>query len=94
MKHYRNLLDEIHRGPLFTQPTKRDPDAPAKTFSEDQFNCQYGSNRKADMDPFNGVETYSQRFAPKKNELPKLSDKSFSTYGIWNSGWQILTCHR
>merc|ERR1711977_553620 len=52
-------------------------DAPTKVFSEEQFNAQYGGNAKADMDPFTGVETYSMRYAPKKNTLPKLSDAPF-----------------
>ena len=30
------------------------------------------------MDPFTGVETYSMRYQPKKNILPKLSDRPFS----------------
>jgi DNA-directed RNA polymerase III subunit RPC7 len=79
IKHYKCLQTQIHRGPLFTQPSKRDPEAPAKTFSEVQFNNQYGNNRQAEIDPFNGVETYSMRYAPKKNVLPKLSDRPFST---------------
>lgn len=80
IEHYRTLQKKIHRGPLYTQPTKRDPNAPAKTFGEDQFNRQYGTNRKADFDPFNGVETYSSRYAPKKNDIPKLSGRPFSRF--------------
>jgi DNA-directed RNA polymerase III subunit RPC7 len=30
------------------------------------------------MDPFLGVETYSMRYAPKKNDIPKLSGRPFS----------------
>lgn len=77
IKHFKAFQDEIHSGPLYTRPTKRDLDAPAKTFSEDQINRQYSTNRKADMDPFTGVETYAQRMAAKTNEIPKLSAQSF-----------------
>jgi hypothetical protein len=80
INNYKKLQDQIHRGSLYTKPTKRDPNAPAKTFGEEQFNKQYGTNRLADMDPFNGVETYSMRYAPKQRDLPKLSDQSFSKF--------------
>lgn len=90
IKHYKELQTRIHRGPLFTQPTKRDLDAPAKTFSEDQFNRQYGSNRLADMNPFNGVETYSMRYAPKKNVLPKLSSRPFDKRLFPEELWSAL----
>lgn len=76
------LHEEIRRGPLYTQSTKRDPDNPPKVFNEDQFNAQYGSNPRADMDPFTGVETYSQRFLPKAKVLPKLSDRPFGESDI------------
>jgi len=78
IKHYKNLQDQFHRSPIYTQSTKRDPDSKAKTFSEDQVNRQYGGNRKADMNPFLGVETHSMRQAPKKNLLPRLSERPFS----------------
>ena len=76
--HYKRIQKEVHRGPLYTQPTKRDASAPAKTFGEDQFNRQYSTNPKADFDPFTGVETYSQAFQPKANELPKFAGRPFS----------------
>ncbi|KAF4627469.1 hypothetical protein G7Y89_g10683 [Cudoniella acicularis] len=90
IKHYKDLQSQIHRGPLYTQPTKRNPDAPAKTFSEDQFNRRYGSNRKADMDPFNGVETYSMRYLPKKNDIPKLSGRPFNKELFPKELWSTL----
>jgi hypothetical protein len=79
ISQYKRLQSQVHRGPLYTQPTKRDATAPAKTFGEDQFNRQYSTNPKADFDPFTGVETYSQRLQPKVNEIPKLSGRPFST---------------
>ncbi|CZR65643.1 related to RPC31 DNA-directed RNA polymerase III, 31 KD subunit [Phialocephala subalpina] len=90
INNYKNLIDQVHRGPLYTQPTKRDPNAPAKTFGEDQFNRQYGTNRKADMDPFNGVETYSMRYAPKQRDLPKLSDQPFDKSLFPEELWSTL----
>jgi DNA-directed RNA polymerase III subunit RPC7 len=80
--HYKRLHSQVHRGPLYTQPTKRDATAPAKTFGEDQFNRQYSTNPKADFDPFTGVETYSQRLQPKVNEIPKFSGRPFSRYAM------------
>lgn len=90
INNYKNLIDKVHRGPLYTQPTKRDPNAPAKTFGEEQFNRQYGTNRKADMDPFHGVETYSMRYAPKQRDLPKLSDQPFDKSLFPEELWSTL----
>jgi DNA-directed RNA polymerase III subunit RPC7 len=95
IKYYKNLQEQIHRGPLYTQPTKRHPDSQTKTFSEEQFNAQYGTNSKADMDPFTGVETYSMRFQPKNNTLPKLSDRPFSMLCLLLTlDIQLLIMHR
>ncbi|KAE8443554.1 hypothetical protein EG329_001716 [Mollisiaceae sp. DMI_Dod_QoI] len=90
INNYKTLQDQMHRGPLYTQPTKRDPNAPAKTFGEEQFNRQYGVNRKADMDPFHGVETYSMRYAPKPRDLPKLSDQPFDKSLFPKELWSTL----
>ncbi|CAG8978339.1 hypothetical protein HYALB_00005925 [Hymenoscyphus albidus] len=76
-KYYKTLQTEVRRGPLYTQPTKPNLDTSIKTYSEDQFNKQYGTDRKADMDPFEGVETYSMRYQPPKNVIPKLSGRPF-----------------
>lgn len=84
IKNYKGLQKDIHRGPLYTQPTKRDANGPAKTFGEDQFNRQYSTNPKADFDPFTGVETWSQRFQPKKNDIPKLAGRPFSEFSNGN----------
>lgn len=79
VQHFKDLIEQIHRGPLYTQPTKRNVDNPIKIFGEDQFNAQYGTDRKANMDPFTeGVETYADRHAPAKNVIPKLSGRPFS----------------
>merc|ERR1712000_415132 len=90
INNYRSLQAKIHRGPLYTQSTKRNADAPTKVFSEEQFNAQYGGNAKADMDPFTGVETYSMRYAPKKNTLPKLSDAPFDKSLFPEELWDTL----
>ncbi|KAG4439070.1 hypothetical protein IFR05_005461 [Cadophora sp. M221] len=90
INNYRSLQAKIHRGPLFTQSTKRNANAPTKTFSEAQVNAQYGGNAKADMDPFTGVETYSMRYAPKKNTLPKLSDAPFDKSLFPEELWDTL----
>ncbi|KUJ14509.1 uncharacterized protein LY89DRAFT_621013 [Mollisia scopiformis] len=88
--NFKKLQDQIHRGPLYTQPTKRDPNAPAKTFGEEQFNKQFGTNSKANMDPFHGVETYSMRYAPKQRTLPKLSDQPFNKTLFPEELWSTL----
>ncbi|PMD46891.1 hypothetical protein L207DRAFT_551781 [Hyaloscypha variabilis F] len=88
--HYKRLQRQVHRGPLYTQPTKRDATAPAKTFGEDQFNRQYSTNPKADFDPFTGVETYSQRLQPKVNEIPKFSGRPFNKELFPKELWPAL----
>lgn len=90
IKALKNLLEEIHRGPLYTEPTKRDIDAPAKTFSEDQFNSKYGAPGKAGIDPFHGVETYSQKYAPKKRTIPQLSGRPFNKELFPQELWEVL----
>lgn len=80
IKHYKDLQDQIHQGSLYTQPSKRDPNAPAKTYSEDQFNERYGVKSKADVDPFTGVPTYTQKYEQKKRVIPELSGRPFSRY--------------
>ncbi|RDL31385.1 uncharacterized protein BP5553_09594 [Venustampulla echinocandica] len=90
IKQFKDLQTQIHRGPLYTQSTKRNLDHPTKTFGEDQFNRQYGTNRKADMDPFLGVETYSMRYLPKKNDIPKLSGRPFSKELFPKELWSTL----
>ena len=89
IKAQKKFQDDVHRGPFYTEPTKRDADAPAKTFSEAQFNSRYGNKGKADIDPFHGVETYSQKYAPKKRTIPQLSarapfDKSLFPKELWS----------
>ncbi|CAD6498993.1 BgTH12-04647 [Blumeria graminis f. sp. triticale] len=90
IQYYLNLQEQIHRGPLYTQASRRDIHAPAKAFSEDQVNSQYASNRKSDIDPFVGVGTYSMRYAPKTNELPKLSDRPFNKQMFPKELWPTL----
>ncbi|KAG9233692.1 DNA-directed RNA polymerase III, subunit Rpc31 [Amylocarpus encephaloides] len=89
-KYYKTLQTQIHRGPLYTQATRRNVDNPGKTFSEDQFNRQYGTNRKADMDPFTGVETYSMRYLPKQNVIPTLSGRPFNKELFPRELWSTL----
>jgi DNA-directed RNA polymerase III subunit RPC7 len=90
IKAQKKIQEDIRRGPLYTEPTKRDTDAPAKTFSEDQFNSQYGSKSKADIDPFHGVETYSMKYAPKKRTIPQLSARPFNKELFPKELWDVL----
>jgi DNA-directed RNA polymerase III subunit RPC7 len=89
VKNFKATQDAIHHGPLYTHPTKPDTNAPAKTFSEDQFNKQYGGHGKADIDPFNNVETYSQKYDPPKRTLPDLKavtlDKKMFPKELWGT---------
>lgn len=89
VKLFKETQQDVHRGPLYTFPTKHDPDAPAKTFSEDQFNKQYGGRGKADVDPFTCVETYTQKYDPPKRTLPDLNavalDKKMFPKELWSS---------
>ncbi|PQE06183.1 hypothetical protein CJF30_00005148 [Rutstroemia sp. NJR-2017a BBW] len=77
VKYYRTLRDKIHRGPLYTHSTRRDLDDPLRTFGEDQLNEQYGREKKADFDPFLGVETYSMKYERKKRSIPLLSGRTY-----------------
>ncbi|RKF78441.1 hypothetical protein GcM1_211031 [Golovinomyces cichoracearum] len=90
IRHFKNLQEQIHRGPLFTQSSKSDSVLPSKKFSEDCTNPQYNKSRKAHLDPFFGVETYSMRYAPKMNELPKLSDRPFNKEFFPKELWPTL----
>jgi DNA-directed RNA polymerase III subunit RPC7 len=89
IRNYKAVQDAVHTGPLYTAPTKRDPNAPAKTFGEAQFNSQYGSRGKADVDPFTSVETYSMKYDPPKRTLPDLSkikfDKNMFPQELWST---------
>jgi DNA-directed RNA polymerase III subunit RPC7 len=89
VENFKAVQDAIHRGPLYTHPTKRDADAPAKTFSEDDFNKQYGGRGKADVDPFTAVETYSQKYDPPKRTIPDLKavrlDKKMFPKELWST---------
>ena len=90
IKAQKKLIDDFHHGPLFTEPTKLDADAPSKTFSEADANAQFGTKGKADINPFYGVETYSQRYAPPKRNIPQLSavdpfDKQFFPSELWGT---------
>ncbi|KAI1005688.1 hypothetical protein K3495_g2528 [Podosphaera aphanis] len=90
IQYFLKLQEQIHRGPLYTQPSKSVTIAPAKIFSEEQFNQQFNANRKAAMDPFVGVETYSMKYAPKMNDLPKLSDRPFNNEMFPKELWATL----
>lgn len=89
IKHFKAAQQAVHRGPLYTHPTKRDPNAPAKAFSEDQFNKQYGGRGKADVDPFTCVENYTQKYDPPKRTLPDINaiklDKSMFPKELWGT---------
>lgn len=89
VKYFKATQDAIHNGPLYTHPTKRDTNAPAKTFGEDQFNKQYGGRGKADIDPFTSVETYSQKYDPPKRTMPDLKvvslDKKHFPKELWGA---------
>ncbi|KAF5878836.1 putative dna-directed rna polymerase iii subunit protein [Botrytis fragariae] len=91
VKYYRTLRDKIHRGPLYTHSTKRDTDAPVRTFGEKQFNEQYGRQTKADFDPFLGVETYSMKYQRKKRAIPLVSGMNFNKEFYPQELWSVLS---
>ncbi|KAG9244392.1 DNA-directed RNA polymerase III, subunit Rpc31 [Calycina marina] len=88
LRNFRAYQSTVQAGPIYTHPTKRDTDAPAKTFSEEQFNKQYGVNVKADFDPFTGVDTYSKKYDPPKQTLPNLKriklDRKLFPKELWD----------
>ncbi|PQE13457.1 hypothetical protein CJF32_00005348 [Rutstroemia sp. NJR-2017a WRK4] len=90
VKYYRTLRDKIHRGPLYTHSTRRDLDDPLRTFGEDQLNEQYGREKKADFDPFLGVETYSMKYERKKRSIPLLSGRTYHKDFFPPELWPVL----
>jgi len=80
----------VHRGPLYTAPTKRDANAPAKFFSEEQYNSQYGTNSRADVDPFTAVPTYTNRYDPPKRDLPGIKNMKFNKSMFPKELWGTL----
>lgn len=90
VKHFKRLQEQMHRGPLYTQSSKLDYIVPLKKFSEEQVNRQSNRNRKSHIDPFLGVETYCMRYAPIKNELPKLSQRPFNSEFFPKELWPTL----
>ncbi|KAH8601641.1 DNA-directed RNA polymerase III, subunit Rpc31 [Bisporella sp. PMI_857] len=89
LRNHLAVQSTVHFGPLYTDPTRRDPDAPALTFSEDQFNKQYGVNSKADFDPFSAADKYTKKFIRPKRTLPDLKngvklDKDMFPEELWD----------
>jgi DNA-directed RNA polymerase III subunit RPC7 len=65
------------------------------SFSEAQFNSQYGNKGNAEIDPFHGVETYSQKYAPKKRTIPQLSARApFNKELFPKELWEVLDGQR
>lgn len=70
VNHHRTLRDRIHDGPFYTildSGARISKDRPGRA----------ASPAAAHFDPFEGAETYSQRFVKKKNTLPKLATRPF-----------------
>ena len=67
---YRELKERIHKGPLY-----------AVLRDDVRVNKQRGFRPSAPIvtDPFDGVETYSQRYREQKRTLPKLDTRSYGT---------------
>ncbi|TAQ85346.1 hypothetical protein B7494_g6335 [Chlorociboria aeruginascens] len=90
VENYKKLREEIHSGDFYTQSTKIDFNAPVKTYGEDQINSQYGVNPMSVIDPFEGVETYSMKYNPKKRNIPKLSGRTFNKELFPEELWSTL----
>lgn len=65
--HYRTLRARIHDGPFYTIL-----DSAARVSK-----TGHRSPPQAHFDPFEGAQTYSQRFVRKRNTLPHLSTRPF-----------------
>lgn len=80
--HYRTLRARIHDGPFYTvlgsdvRISKSRPNGGR-------------SPAAAHFDPFEGQPTYTQRYKPKRNTLPRLSTrpfvKQFFPHDLWNT---------
>lgn len=68
---YRELRDRINRGPLYAVLGDNVKVTKQKG---------YKPSGRPLMDPFDGVETYSQRYQVRKKTLPKLDTRP---YGIF-----------
>ena len=81
---FQALRTAVHEGPLYTasrkDKTRTAGGMPMKTYGEDQYNDQFsgGRGKKEDIDPFNGVPTYEQKYESKKRVVPQLSGRPFS----------------
>lgn len=65
---YRALRNRIHEGPLYT------------VLGENvrvKKQTGYGTSSRMVTDPFEGVETWSQRYTRRKRRLPQLNDMQF-----------------
>lgn len=67
VNHFRTLRSRIHDGPFYTilDSTARISKSGRRSPAAAHFN------------PFEGAQTYSQRFVKKKNTLPRLSTRPF-----------------
>lgn len=74
----KELSDLRKSGMNYTHSTKK-PGMAGKIFSDEQFNDQFVSHEKADLDPFNdGVETYSKTKAPKKRTVASVTRENYT----------------
>ena len=67
---FRSLRDRIHEGPLYT--VLGDNDRISKTEGR-------ANTAAAQFDPFEGMPTYSQRYARKRRKIPKLDTRPYGT---------------
>ena len=64
---FRELRERIHEGPLYAVP------------DENARVGKSGKRIKRNLDPFEGVQTYSQRYTRKRRQIPRLNTRSYRT---------------
>ncbi|KAL1311373.1 hypothetical protein AAFC00_001542 [Neodothiora populina] len=77
--HYRTLRARVHDGPFYSIL-----DSSARVSKKSMSNLSSSTTKRsapsppaAHFDPFEGAQTYSQRFVRKRNTLPRLSTRPF-----------------
>ncbi|MCJ1485157.1 hypothetical protein MMC06_005330 [Schaereria dolodes] len=75
---FRSLRDRIHAGPLYT------------VLGDNVRVGKPGNTAAAHFDPFEGMQTYSQRYTAKRRRIPKLDTRPYVLKFFPNELWPTL----
>ena len=68
VSRYRTLRDQIHQGPLYTV-----------LGDNGRISKQGGKLSKAQIDPFNGVQTYTMKYRRQTRRIPRLDGRPYGS---------------